>query len=81
MNLLDLSGLHCPDVVLRLADCIRTLGPSHRLTVISTDPLSTIDIPFFLERAGHTLISQTRRDGQVVFVMECAAGAPCEDRD
>lgn len=70
MSTLDLAGLLCPHVVLRLADHLRTLPPGARLAVISTDPLSAIDVPFYLEKVGHRLISRSRSDGRITFVVE-----------
>lgn len=76
MRDLDLSGLQCPHVVLRLAEQMRGLPPGTRLRATSTDPLSAIDVPFYLDRAGHQLVSRTRIDGRIVFEIETAGGAP-----
>ena len=72
MTRLDLTGLRCPQVVLRLADFLRDLPPGTRVEVTSTDPLSAIDVPFFLDRTGHRLLSRERVPPRVVFVIECA---------
>ena len=74
-GLLDLSGLACPQVVLRLADHMRTLPPGSCLTVVCTDPLSAIDVPFFLHRAGHELLAQAREQGSYRFVIRRGPGA------
>lgn len=61
--IVDLAGLLCPQVVLELKRHIDSCPPGTRLDVISTDPLSRIDIPLFLRKAGHELISE-RADGE-----------------
>ena len=70
---LDLSGLMCPAVVLRLADRLQELPAKSQLTVISTDPLSRIDIPLFLRRNGHRLVREENVGETIVFVLEKAA--------
>ncbi len=71
--MLDLAGLFCPQVVLRLADAIRDLSSPATLSVISTDPLSAVDIPVFLRRHGHSLLSMEEQEGRLTFVIETAA--------
>lgn len=67
---LDLSGLVCPEVVVRLALHLRGLPPGRRVTVVATDPLSTLDVPVFLHRRSHLLIGQAHEAGRVTFVVE-----------
>jgi tRNA 2-thiouridine synthesizing protein A len=67
---LDLSGLVCPRVVLRLAEHLRGLRLGSRVTVIATDPLSGIDVPYFLDKRGHRLVSRRRMEGRLVFIVE-----------
>lgn len=67
---LDLSGLICPQVVLRLADALRGLPAGSRIEVIATDPMSAIDVPFFLDKRGHRLVSRVRDAGSLRFLVE-----------
>lgn len=71
MRELDLTGLLCPHVVLRLAEQMRALPAGSRIRVIATDPLSAIDVPFYLGKAGHQLLSRDRQDARIVFIIEC----------
>lgn len=64
---LDLSGKFCPEVVLCVKSYIETLPAGARLTVISTDPLSGVDIPLFARRTGLTLLRQSREGGSLQF--------------
>ncbi|MCZ8044078.1 MAG: sulfurtransferase TusA family protein [Beijerinckiaceae bacterium] len=55
---IDLTGLFCPQVVLALARRVRGAPPGHRVIVLSTDPLSAIDIPVFAMRNRFELVGQ-----------------------
>ena len=70
MTTLDLSGLLCPHVVLRLADHLRDLPAGARVSVAATDPMSAIDVPFYLDKVGHRLISRARDGDRFLFVVE-----------
>ena len=74
VHALDLTGLNCPHVVLRLAEHMRGVPPGSRVTVVSTDPLSAIDVPFYLDKVGHLLVSRRRDDGRITFVIEAGVG-------
>jgi len=69
MEVLDLSGLYCPRVVLRLADRMCAMLAGSLLKVISTDPLSDIDIPLYLRRQKHELVERLPGPSEVAFVV------------
>ncbi|MCP4382686.1 MAG: sulfurtransferase TusA family protein [Hyphomicrobiales bacterium] len=54
---LDLRGLACPLPVLKTRKALQALADGRRVLVEATDPLAAIDIPHFVEQAGHRLIS------------------------
>lgn len=62
---LDLSGLHCPEVVLRAKSYSDKLPGGACFEIVSTDPLSRIDIPLWAHRAGHRVESE-RVDGKAI---------------
>ena len=64
-GILDLSGLKCPLPVLRTRKALRTMTPGETLTVISTDPMSAIDIPNLLRECGSILLA-TEKDRQTL---------------
>lgn len=53
--LLDLRGLRCPLPVLRSRKQLAAMLPGERLWIETTDPLAGIDIPAFVQEAGHRL--------------------------
>lgn len=55
---LDLAGLFCPEVVLRVARAVRENPQAAVFEILSTDPLSRIDIPVYAARNGLTLADQ-----------------------
>jgi tRNA 2-thiouridine synthesizing protein A len=55
---LNLLGLFCPEVVLKVRLAMDDLPEGTTLVVESSDPLSVIDIPLYARRAGHRLDSQ-----------------------
>jgi tRNA 2-thiouridine synthesizing protein A len=46
------------------------MSPGERLRVVTTDPVSVIDIPHFCHDAGHHLISETEEAGVYCFEIE-----------
>ncbi len=66
---LNLEGKFCPEVVLRVKSEIDTLPVGTTLEVLSTDPLSEIDIPLFAMKAGHQLKRIDAGEGQHRFAL------------
>ena len=57
-DLLDASGLNCPEPVMMLHNKVRDLSPGGLLKVIATDPSTRRDIPKFCVFLGHELLGQ-----------------------
>ncbi|WP_373087497.1 sulfurtransferase TusA family protein [Sneathiella sp.] len=74
-HLLDTSGLNCPLPVLKARKAMKGLANGERLTVIATDPASSIDFRHFCHVAGHLLEKQTEKDGVLEFVIRKSAPA------
>lgn len=66
---LDLRGLKCPLPVLRTRKAMAGLPDGAVISVETTDPLASIDIPHFCNENGHTLLSQARTESGHRFVM------------
>jgi tRNA 2-thiouridine synthesizing protein A len=63
-QVLDASGLHCPEPVMLLHKKIRELQPGEVLLVVATDPSTTRDIPKFCAFLGHELLSSSEEGNQ-----------------
>ena len=74
-TLLDLSGFKCPLPVLKTRKALRSLAAGEQLEVHCTDPLAGIDIPNLLRETGDELLSQTRKDRRLVFVIAKAVAS------
>ena len=66
-GVLDATGLVCPEPVLRTAKAMRGVQPGDTLTVLATDPVATIDFPYYCHHAGLELLSTARQAEVLVF--------------
>jgi tRNA 2-thiouridine synthesizing protein A len=67
---IDARGSFCPGPLMELIRAIREGRPGEVLVVYSTDSGSKIDIPKWVEKAGHRLVGITRRDDYDEIVVE-----------
>jgi tRNA 2-thiouridine synthesizing protein A len=74
MRQLDTSGLNCPLPVLKARKILIGMPPGEILEIITTDPMSVVDMPVFCAQAGHTIIREEKQDGRFVFIVERGAG-------
>ena len=71
---LDLRGLKCPLPVLKTRRKIADLPEGSVISIETTDPLASIDIPHFCHEDGHQLVSKDRTDGGHRFVIRKCRG-------
>jgi tRNA 2-thiouridine synthesizing protein A len=64
---LDLRGLFCPQPVLRAKKALRDLPAGAVVVLECTDPLSVVDVPYFVHRTGHVLVGEERRGDVYIF--------------
>jgi tRNA 2-thiouridine synthesizing protein A len=74
MRRLDASGLSCPLPVLKARKILAAMAPCERLEVLTTDPMSVVDLPVFCAQAGHRIVRETKRDGAFAFLIERGIG-------
>jgi len=67
---IDARGSFCPGPLMELIRGIRESTPGTVLAVWSTYSGSRIDIPKWVEKAGHRLIGVTQRDSYDEIVVE-----------
>ena len=60
---IDARGSFCPGPLMELIRGIRESQVGDVLAVLSSDKGSKIDIPKWIEKAGHKLVSVETRDG------------------
>ena len=67
---LDTSGLSCPLPVLKARKILIGMRPGEMLEVVTTDPMSVVDMPVFSAQAGHSIFRVERQDRSFVFAIE-----------
>jgi tRNA 2-thiouridine synthesizing protein A len=66
----DARGSYCPGPLMELIRAVREGSVGDVIAVWSTDSGSRIDIPKWVEKAGHGLVAVERRDGYDEIVIE-----------
>jgi tRNA 2-thiouridine synthesizing protein A len=69
-RVIDARGSFCPGPLMELIRGIRESAPGDVLSVYSTDSGSKIDIPKWVEKAGHRLVGVLDRPGYDEIVVE-----------
>lgn len=67
---IDARGSYCPGPLMELIRGIRESTPGTVLAVYSSDSGSRIDIPKWIDKAGHRLVRITAHDGYDEIVVE-----------
>ena len=64
---LDLKGLSCPMPILKLTKHVKGMDKGQVVKMIGTDPGSVDDVPKWVKRKKHELITQEEVDGNYIF--------------
>ena len=67
---IDARGSFCPGPLMELIRAIREAAVGDVLAVYSSDSGSKVDIPKWVEKAGHTLVGVFTRDGYDEIIVE-----------
>jgi tRNA 2-thiouridine synthesizing protein A len=66
----DARGSFCPGPLMELIRAIREAQVGDTLAILSSDKGSKVDIPKWIEKAGHRLVSLEAREGYDEIVVE-----------
>ena len=69
-RIVDARGSFCTGPLMELIRAIRESEPGQVIAVYSSDTGSKIDIPKWVEKAGHRLVEVERRDNYDEIVVE-----------
>ena len=69
-RVVDARGSYCPGPLMELIRAIREGSVGDVIAVYSSDNGSRVDIPKWVEKAGHRLIGVETRDGYDEIVVE-----------
>jgi len=67
---IDARGSYCPGPLMELIRAIREGAVGDVIAVLSSDSGSKIDIPKWVEKAGHRLVEITSTEGYDTIVVE-----------
>jgi len=67
---IDARGSYCPGPLMELIRGIRESQVGDVLAVLSSDKGSKVDIPKWVEKAGHRLVALDERDGYDEIVVQ-----------
>ena len=71
--LVDARGHHCPVPSLRLRKAMEGLAPGVRLTLLATDPMARIDVPYLMADLGGSVCGIEAQDGILRIIVETGA--------
>ena len=69
-EVLDTRGLKCPLPALKAEKRLEGLIKGARLTVLASDPMAKVDIPFMCRRRGFRVIAESEAAGELRFEVE-----------
>ena len=71
--IVDARGHRCPTPSLRLQKAVRAAPAGARVTLLATDPMARIDVPFLMKDLGGRTVSVEEADGVLTIVVETPA--------
>ena len=73
MIVVDARGHRCPVPSLRLRKAMEGLPPGSSLTLLATDAMARIDVPYLMRELGGRVLSTTEAAGVLTFIVETPA--------
>lgn len=61
--IVDARGHRCPVPSLKLQKALQTAAPGTHLTLLATDPMARIDVPFLMDQIGGQVVGVEEADG------------------
>ncbi|WP_417229604.1 sulfurtransferase TusA family protein [Brevundimonas sp.] len=71
--LVDARGHRCPVPSLKLRRAMEGLGPAVQLTLLATDGMARIDVPWLMTEIGGRMIGIEEADGVLSLTVETPA--------
>lgn len=75
MTVIDACGHRCPVPSLKLQKALQTAFPGAQVTLLATDPMARIDVPFLMDQLGGQVVAVEENDG-VLSITVVAPGDP-----
>ena len=71
--IVDARGHRCPVPSLKLQKAMRNQPPATVLTLLATDPMARIDVPYLMAEQGGIVIAIKEVDGTLHIIVETPA--------
>lgn len=71
--IVDARGHRCPTPSLKLQKALREVEPGETVTLLATDPMARIDVPYLMESLGGEIVS-IAEDGDVLTIVARTPG-------
>ena len=68
--IVDARGHRCPTPSLKLQKALRQVGPGEQVTLLATDPMARIDVPYLMADLGGRVVGIEDADGVLTIVVE-----------
>lgn len=68
--IVDARGHRCPTPSLKLQKAVKGAAPGVRITLLATDPMARIDVPFLMADLGGKVIGVEEADGVLSIEVE-----------
>lgn len=75
MTVIDARGHRCPVPSLRLQKALQTAAPGDQITLLATDPMARIDVPFLMDQQGGRVVAIEEAEGMLSITV-AAPGDP-----
>ena len=75
MTVIDARGPRCPVPSLKLQKALQTAALGEQLTLLATDPMARIDVPFLMDQLGGQVVAIEEAD-DVLSITVVAPGDP-----
>jgi tRNA 2-thiouridine synthesizing protein A len=73
--LVDARGHRCPTPTLRLRRSLEALQPGDLVQLLADDPMARIDVPHFVQSAGHVLVRMDETPKGLSFTVRKSSAA------
>lgn len=75
-TVIDARGHRCPTPSLKLQKAMRGVAPGVRFTLLATDPMARIDVPYLMQQLKGRVVSVDQADGALRITVETGPGTP-----
>ena len=69
VTIVDARGHRCPTPTLRLRRALEAAAPGAMVRLLADDPMARIDVPHFVQMAGHVLTETEDLPGGLSFTV------------